>query len=104
MNHDYEKMSAFEQIKGGLQDGIAHARGELTLNTTVLPKPAPPMSKAKIARLRKNLRMSQRLFAAALNVSAKLVQSWEQGSRPGHVSHISSCFQNQLLHYLNHVG
>lgn len=38
---DYESMSGFEQIKSGLEDSIAHARGQLSLRTTVALKPHP---------------------------------------------------------------
>jgi putative transcriptional regulator len=78
---DYEAMSVFEQIKTGLEESLAHARGELTLKTTVLPVPPPPASAQAIASLRRRLKMSQSVFAATLNVSPKLVQSWEQGLR-----------------------
>ncbi|HSZ56987.1 MAG TPA: helix-turn-helix domain-containing protein [Tepidisphaeraceae bacterium] len=78
---NYENMSLVEQIRAGLKQGIAHARGQLTLRTTRLPAPPPPMSRAKIARLRKELGLSQHIFAAVLNVSPKLVQSWEHGNR-----------------------
>jgi len=81
MNSDYENMSAFEQIKAGLDDALANIRGELTLKSTSLPSPPPPASRAKVIALRKKLKMSQSVFAAALNVSTKLVQSWEQGLR-----------------------
>ena len=74
-------MSVFEQIKLGLQQSISHARGELNLRTTTLPLPPPPVSARRVAALRRRLKMSQTVFAAALNVSPKLVQSWEQGSR-----------------------
>ena len=78
---DYEKLSVFEQIRRGLLDSIAHSRGELTLRTTQLPAPPPAASPARVAALRRRLKMSQSVFAAALNVSPKLVQSWEQGLR-----------------------
>lgn len=81
MNQDYENMSVFEQIKAGLEDALANVRGELTLKSTTLPSPPPPASRAKVIALRKKLKMSQSVFAAALNVSTKLVQSWEQGLR-----------------------
>ena len=81
---DYEKLSFFEQVKLGLEQSIAYSRGELNLRTTTLPLPPPPASPRRVAALRRRLGMSQSIFAAALNVSAKLVQSWEQGSRrPG---------------------
>jgi putative transcriptional regulator len=64
-----------------MEQSIAHSRGELTLQTTTRPLPPAPMGRGKIIALRKKLKMSQSIFAAALNVSTKLVQSWEQGIR-----------------------
>ena len=83
MSHatDYEKMTVAEQIRVGLEQSIAHSRGELNLRTTTLPAPPPSASPRRVARLRKKLGMSQSIFAATLNVSPKLVQSWEQGLR-----------------------
>jgi putative transcriptional regulator len=78
---DYEKLSFFEQVKLGLEQSIAYSRGELSLRTTTLPLPPPPASPKRVAALRRRLKMSQSVFAAALNVSPKLVQSWEQGIR-----------------------
>jgi putative transcriptional regulator len=81
---NYENMSVFEQLKAAMEQSLAHGRGELTLKTTTLPLPPPPASSAEVIELRKRLKMSQAVFAAALNVSTKLVQSWEQGSRKPH--------------------
>lgn len=80
-------MTVFEQIKAGLEEGIAYFRGELSLVTTRFPAP-PPKTRAKdIAQLRKQLNMSQSVFAATLNISVRTVQSWEQGLRiPGDAS------------------
>jgi len=78
---NYEHLSVFEQIKQGLEESIAHSRGELSLKTTELPVPPPPASPKGIVSLRRKLKMSQSVFAATLNVSPKLVQSWEQGLR-----------------------
>jgi putative transcriptional regulator len=78
---DYEKMSFFEQIKAGLEASIAYSRGELNLRTTTLPARPPAVSARKVRALRRKLKMSQQIFAATLNVSTKLVQSWEQGLR-----------------------
>ena len=74
-------MSVFEQIKSGLEDCLAHARGELTLVTIRVPAPPPKANPRKIAAIRRNLHMSQSVFAATLNVSMRTVQSWEQGLR-----------------------
>ena len=73
--------SVFEQIKSGLEDGIAYFRGELTLVTVRVPAPPPKANPRKIAAIRRNLHMSQSVFAATLNVSMRTVQSWEQGLR-----------------------
>jgi len=78
---DYENLTVFEQIKLGLQDTLANVRGRLTLRTTTLPAPPPAVSAKRVLLLRKKLKMSQSVFAATLNVSPKLVQSWEQGLR-----------------------
>jgi putative transcriptional regulator len=79
MSRDYKKMSAFEQIKAGLEDALANVRGELPLKSITLPAPPPPASRATVISLRKKLKMSQSVFAATLNVSTERVQSWEQG-------------------------
>ena len=73
--------SVFEQIKTGLEDCLAHAKGELTLVTIRVPAPPPKAPPRRIAALRRTLHMSQSVFAATLNVSTKTVQSWEQGLR-----------------------
>jgi putative transcriptional regulator len=78
---DYENMSVFEQVRRGLKEGIAHARGEITLRTTTLPAPAPRLTKTRVAAIRKRTGMSQAVFARYLNVPTKTLQSWEQGAR-----------------------
>ena len=78
---DHESMSVFEQVMEGLNEGIAHARGELTLKTTTLPAPAPKLTKGRVASIRKKTGMSQAVFARFLNVPKKTLQSWEQGAR-----------------------
>jgi DNA-binding transcriptional regulator YiaG len=76
-----EELSFFHRLERGLKDSVAHSRGELNLRSTELPAPPPPASPARVVRLRRRFNMSQSVFAAALNVSVKLVQSWEQGVR-----------------------
>jgi putative transcriptional regulator len=73
--------SAFDKLRHGLEDSIAHARSELTLNTTTLAAPAPTLSKTRVAAIRKKTGMSQAVFASFLNVPKKTLQSWEQGAR-----------------------
>ena len=70
-----------ERIKLGLQEALAHAKGELTLKTTVLPEAPPEIDAATLIAMREEASMSQAVFARVLAVSAKTVQSWEQGTR-----------------------
>ena len=78
---DYEKMSVFEQVMDALNEGIAHARGELTLRTTVVPAPAPRLSSKRVRAIRKRSGQSQAVFASFLNVPKRTLESWEQGRR-----------------------
>lgn len=70
-----------ERIKLGLQEALAHAKGELTLKTTVLPEAPPEIDAPTLIAMREEALMSQAVFARVLAVSAKTVQSWEQGTR-----------------------
>jgi putative transcriptional regulator len=71
----------FERLKSGLEEGIAHARGELTLKTVKVPEPPPEIDAETLVALREEAAMSQAVFAKILYVSSKTVQSWEQGHR-----------------------
>ena len=56
--------------------------GQATLTARVAEaSPAPTYTSARIARIRGALRLSQAVFAMALNVSAETVRAWEQGKR-----------------------
>jgi putative transcriptional regulator len=78
---DYERMTPFERIREGLKQSIAQARGELSLRTTTLPRPAPKYSASRVARIRKKAGMSQSVLAAYLNVPKRTLESYEQGRR-----------------------
>jgi len=71
----------FERLKQGLEEGIDHARGELSLRTITVPEAPPEIDGKTVAALRAQAEMSQAVFARMLNVSTKTVQSWEQGVR-----------------------
>ena len=77
------RLPVAEQIRKGLEEAILHARGEISLKTTVLdlPEPPPEIQAGELMSLRRDHRMSQVAFARLLNVSTRTVQSWEPGSR-----------------------
>jgi putative transcriptional regulator len=74
-------LGLFERLQAGLREGIAFARGDRTLHTTELAARPPSLDARALVRLRRQLGMSQGVFARLLNVSPKTVQSWEQGER-----------------------
>lgn len=73
----------FERLKAGLEEGIAHQKGELELNVVEVNIPDPPRvyGSAEIKSLRRSFRMSQASFSKLLAVSKKTVEGWEQGVR-----------------------
>jgi DNA-binding transcriptional regulator YiaG len=91
MAHETRK-PFFERLKEGLKESIAHARGELPLKTTVVPAAPPEIDARTIVAMRQAANMSQTVFASVLFVSAKTVQSWEQGVR------VPSMAARRLIH------
>jgi putative transcriptional regulator len=79
--HLNDEPSVFEEIKEGLKECIRFTKGELTLRTTMVPTRPPRISAKEIVAWRRQLNMSQGVFARLMNVSIKTVQSWEQGER-----------------------
>ena len=75
------RKSLFEHLRTGLEEGIAHAKGQLTLKTVEIPEAPPEIDAKTLVALREAAEMSQALFARVLYVSPKTVQSWEQGIR-----------------------
>jgi putative transcriptional regulator len=67
----------------GLQEAVAFERGEITARVRIRSRAAiapPPTYDAKrIQAVRRGLKLNQRDFASALNVSDKTVKAWEQG-------------------------
>ena len=72
---------SFEELIGSLRDALAHAKGKLTLQTTVLPPPAPAMAPGEIRAVRENLNVSQAVFGRLLNVPPVTILKWEHGER-----------------------
>lgn len=72
----------FAALLDAANEALAHYKGEKRdLRTTELPEAPEPMTSKEIKQLRERLKVSQAVFAAYLNVSTKLVQAWESGSR-----------------------
>lgn len=77
-----DRKPLFERPKKGLNEGIAHATGELTLRTVAIPDPPPEIDAETLASVRAQSAMSQRVFAKMLNVSPMTLQSWGARSSP----------------------
>jgi len=72
-------MSLFESIKQGLTEAVEYERGSLqgVRIDRLTVSPVHKHSGVEIKRIRTQLNMTQRLFAAALGVSIKTVEAWE---------------------------
>lgn len=85
------KRRAGEDLIAGLREAVAFERGHPPAGVRVRRVPrtardttvAAPKnySPSQIARVRASLKLSQQVFADALNVSAETVRAWEQGKR-----------------------
>ena len=67
--------SAFEDIKHGLQEAIAHAKGEGAGVQVHYPRPVD------VKALRARVGMTQEQFAARFGFSAATLRHWERGDR-----------------------
>ena len=81
--------SLFESIKQGLNEAIEYERGNLP-NVKVDKVTVAPLhlyTAIEIKEIRTQHGMTQRLFAEALGVSIKTVESWEAGTnRPSGIA------------------
>jgi putative transcriptional regulator len=66
---------AFEGIKAGLEDAIAHARGVEAAATVHKPR------EIDVKAIREKTGMSQQAFCAAFGISLGTLRHWEQGLR-----------------------
>jgi putative transcriptional regulator len=74
-----------ESLVGSVEAMASHLRGEqkLTLRSHVLilPEPIAPVRPKDVAAIRRQLNVSQSVFAALLNVPKVTAISWEKGRR-----------------------
>lgn len=74
-------MNVYDSIMTGLNEAVAYEKGVQTAHSaTITIAPIPSISAAEIKALRKNLNMTQNIFAAVLGVSIKTVEAWEKGT------------------------
>ena len=66
---------AFDSIKQGLLEAIAHASGQRSTATVHVPRPID------VKAIRKQVGMTQREFAATFGMSVSTLQHWERGDR-----------------------
>ena len=66
---------AFEDIKAGLDDAIAHARGDERAGTVHRPR------EVDVKAIREKTGLSQQGFCAAFGISLGTLRHWEQGLR-----------------------
>jgi putative transcriptional regulator len=72
------KTSAFgRRIVAGLNDALAHARGDLALPSYTVTVP----ERVDVAAVRQRLGLSQAAFARAFGLDVTALHAWEQGRR-----------------------
>ncbi len=72
------KASAFgRRLVGGLNDALAHARGELVLPSYEVKVP----ESVDVAKVRRRLGLSQAAFARTFGLDVTALHAWEQGRR-----------------------
>lgn len=76
--HSKPKASALgRRLVAGLNEALAHARGEITLPSYTVTVP----EKVDVAGLRRRLGLSQAAFAQAFGLDVTALHAWEQGRR-----------------------
>ncbi len=72
------KASAFgRRLVAGLNEALAHARGELQLPSYTVTVP----ERVDVAKLRRQLGLSQAAFARSFGLDVTALHAWEQGRR-----------------------
>ncbi len=69
------KRDISQEILDSIQEIKAFKKGEGSLKTRALTRPAPPQI------IRSKLNISQATFAGMMGVSLRTIQDWEQGRR-----------------------
>ena len=80
----FKNFDFFDGLKQGLEEALAFAKGDTSkarvrVRSTVDPVTVSQYRPDDVARLRKDLDLSQRGFATAIGVSPRTVEAWEAG-------------------------
>lgn len=75
------------EIKKGLKEAIADAKQRNLKRNYVYIEPIKQFSSKEIRQIRKDIGLTQKLFAGYLGVSTKTIEAWEEGiNRPSGVA------------------
>lgn len=70
----------FDELKTSLEEAVAYRQGDHTrCRGQVRELPVPAYTAEGVARVRRELNLSQRGLAVALGVSPRTVEAWEAG-------------------------
>lgn len=72
---------SFDDLLSSMQQGAEHAAGKITFRTHRIRSRAAAFSGDEIASIRRNMNVSQAVFADLLNVPKATAISWERGLR-----------------------
>jgi putative transcriptional regulator len=72
---------SFDELLTSMRQGADHAAGKITVRKHRLTQRAAAFTGEEIAEIRKNLNVSQAVFADLLNVPKATAVSWERGLR-----------------------
>lgn len=74
-------MNVFDSIMQGLEEAVAHEKGEIKARTaSCTVNPVPEYDAQEIKDIRLSLGMTQTTFAKVMGVSVKTVEAWEAGT------------------------
>lgn len=74
-------MNVFESIMTGLNEAVEYEKGNLTAKkTTLTVEPLPEITAEEIKSIRKEIGLTQAMFATVIGVSTKTVEAWESGT------------------------
>jgi len=80
-NEGFNEKAIGETVQDMLNSGFKTSFTEKELNSLGVTIPEVQLDTHQIKKIRKNLNLSQTVFAKLLNVSPSSIRQWEQGKR-----------------------